>query len=300
MGEFMNVPADRITFEHFNYDTLSRFFRWLIEDRGCCKATAKQRLSALSSFGDYAQNRNLEAAYVFKNGLNKIAKGSFKKTKHKPRAVFARDEVGILLSMPDTTTELGFRDLVILSIMYASGARVQEICDLTVKNVLFRPDGRTALTITGKGSKTRQVKISLESSSLLKKYIDHKGIGNLPQRHVFSSQTHEHMSISCIEAIFKKYIALAKEKHPLLFPDQNYSPHSMRHSTASHMLEAGIPMAAVKEFLGHASIVSTQVYAELSQQSVDNYLQKWNDRWFSRDTSEIPNLKADDLPGFLA
>ncbi len=201
---------------------------------------------------------------------------------------------------PNTTTEIGFRDLTVLSILYTSGARAQEICDLQVKDVQFSSDGRAALTLMVKGGKIRQVKISPEATSLLRKYIDHRKIGNEPQRHVFSSQTHEQMSISCVEALFRKYITLAKQQQPFLFQKSNYSPHSMRHSTATHMLEAGRPMAAVKEFLGHASIVSTQIYAELSQQKVDEYLLKWNEKWFPNDETEMLSSKnTNGMPAFL-
>lgn len=300
MNEVKGVSADHMTFKCLDRDTLAEFFKYLMTERKCSKSTAKQRLSALSAFGEYAQDRDLEAACVFKNGIKKIAKSSFKKVGHRPRAVLTRDEVEILLMTPDTATEIGFRDLTVLSVLYTSGARAQEICDLKVKDVQFFSDGRAALTLTVKGGKIRQVKISPEAASLLKKYIDHRKIGNQPQRHVFSSQTHEQMSISCVEALFRKYIASAKEKQPLLFQKSNYSPHSMRHSTATHMLEAGLPMAAVKEFLGHASIVSTQIYAELSQQKVDDYLLKWNERWFPNDQTEMMSSEnTNGMPAFL-
>lgn len=88
--------------------------------------------------------------------------------------------------------------------MYETGARAQEICDLMVKSVNFRKDG-TTIDIVGKGSKARCIRIPDHCSSMLKKYLKHRNIGTELEKHIFSSQTHEHMTVSCIEGIYKKY-----------------------------------------------------------------------------------------------
>ena len=79
------------------------------------------------------------------------------------------------------------------------------------------------------------------------------------------------MTISCIEEIFKKYISSAKKTNPGLFKEK-YSPHSMRHTTATHMVEAGVPLLVIKNFLGHSSVETTQVYATVSQNVLDKTL----------------------------
>ena len=91
------------------------------------------------------------------------------------------------------------------------------------------------------------------------------------------------MTISCVEEIVKKYVNMAKEQHPELFTMGTYTPPSFRHSTATHMLEAGVPLMAIKKFLGHASIQTTHVYAELSQNTVDKYVKEWNEKWFPKE-----------------
>lgn len=85
---------------------------------------------------------------------------------------------------------------------------------------------------------------------------------------VSESQTHEQMTVSCIEEIYKKYITIAEKENPSMFNAKSFPPHSMRHSTASHMLEAGVPLVVIKNFLGHASLQSTQIYAEISQNTI--------------------------------
>lgn len=288
-----NISADEITFDVMDYNRIYGFLEWIENERGCSPSTKNQRLSALLSFSEYAQNRNFEAATVFRSGLLKIPQ---KKAHHAIRSIFTVDEISKLLKLPNEKTETGLRDKVILSFMYASGTRAQEVCDLKVRNINFS-GLRTMVTITGKGGKTRRISIPSECSKMVYKYIHHRNIADKPECHVFSSQTHEYMTISCIEAIFKKYVMKAKKLYPDCFLEKSYPPHSMRHSTASHMLEAGVPLMVIKNFLGHASLQSTQIYAELSQGTVDKHLKEWNDKWFHN--GHVPDTKIGTIPDFL-
>ena len=290
MHEVKDIDADGITFLNLNYDILTEFFIWMGKERNCSPSTKNQRLAAISSFAAYAQNRDFEAASVFRNSVNKI---SIKRVQNTPRAVFTRQEVSILLSLPDWNRKIGYRDLVLLSVMYASGARAQEVCDLTVGSV-FCDQEKTWLIIKGKGGKTRRVGIPFACSELLKQYIKRSRVDNSPSRHIFSSQTNEHMTVSCVEEIFKKYISTAKQQNPTLFLEDRYTPHSMRHATATHMLNAGVPLVVLKNFLGHESLQSTMIYAQISQSTVDKYVKDWNDKWFAKDSVIKSDSESDD------
>ena len=103
----------------------------------------------------------------------------------------------MLLSLPDTTEKLGWRDLVLLSVMYSSGARAQEICNLTVKDVVHDGKGNAILTLIGKGEKSRRVKITFDATQLLDKYIASRKIGMKPDVHIFPSQRNEHLVGGC-------------------------------------------------------------------------------------------------------
>lgn len=289
-----NLNANSITFDMLNQETLLDFFEWIEIERSCSISTRNQRQSALLSFSAFAQNRNFEAATVFSNSMCKIPK---KKTKYKQRAIFTSDEIKILLDLPNESREIGIRDKVLLSFMYASGARAQEVCDLKVAKVFINKHGAT-VELKGKGNKVRRIGITYSCSEMLNTYIRHRNINDKPEQHVFSSQTHEQMTVSCIEGIFKKYVNLGKDQCPEKFRQDSYPPHSMRHSTASHMLEAGVPMVVIKNFLGHASLQSTQVYAELSQETVDKHLKEWNEKWFPNKELNIKE-KTNEIPNFL-
>lgn len=124
-------------------------------------------------------------------------------------------ELEILFSLPDTADKLGWRDLVLLSVMYSSGARTQEICNLCVKDVMHDEKGNAILVFTGKGEKSRRVKITADATQLLDKYIAYRKIHNQPARHIFPSQRNESLSVPAIEEIFAKYITMAKAAHEL-------------------------------------------------------------------------------------
>lgn len=294
MLEKRSKKAIDISFSDLSYDTLLNFFNWLEDERNCRPITRNQRLSALSAFSEYAQNRNFDAASVFRSAIIRIP---VKKGNSTSRAVFTRQEIKILLSLPDESYETGLRDKVLLSFMYATGARAQEICDLKVRDL--RIDGTSAsVTLTGKGFKTRQVGIAGKLAETLQNYVKHRHLDESPNKHIFSSQTHEQMTISCIEGIYKKYVTLAKKNHPGLFLADSYPPHSMRHSTACHLLEAGVDIVTIKNILGHSSLQTTQIYAEISQDTVDKKLREWNETWFGKN-NQIDQKKDDCVPSFL-
>lgn len=291
--EKKDISASKIAFSILGGDTINEFMLWLETERECGISTRNLRLAALSSFADYAQNRNFEASTSFLKGLKAVPT---KKAAAQPRTVFTLEEVAILLRLPGESTQIGLRDKILLNVMYASGARAQEICDLRVRDIQTQNES-VRLTITGKGNKTRRILIAAPCGKLLCKYISYRGIANLPDAHVFSSQTHEQMTVSCVEEIYRKYLSLARMQHPNLFREKHYSPHTMRHTTATHMLEAGVPMMAIKNFLGHSSIRTTERYAELSQGAVNKHISDWNNKWFA--TAQPPEKQSSRLPDFL-
>ena len=151
----------------------------------------------------------------------------------------------------------------------------------------------------GKGRKVRRIGIPAQASKNLSTYIAYRKLSSKPERHVFSSQTHEQMTVSCIEEIYGKYVKRARNEHPDLFRE-SYSPHSMRHTTATHMLEAGVPLIVVKNFLGHVSLQTTQIYAEVTQETMNKQLKSWNEKWFMEEKkTEYYDEKKKIIPDFL-
>lgn len=295
LQEEKGINAHEVAFAGLDYDTLTGFLDWLGQTRKCSVATRNQRLTILSAFAAYAQNRDFDAASVFMNSVQKIPS---KRTQSRPRTIFTMEEVAVLLRLPDSSTDIGRRNQMILNLMYASGARAQEICDLRVRDVQFQRN-LTRLTLVGKGNKARRIVIAKSCAETLKHYLDWRGISRDLNRHVFSSQTHEHMTVSCIEEIYKKYVAAAREQYPGMFLQPKYTPHTMRHTCATHMLEAGVPLLAIKNFLGHVSVATTERYAELSQSTTDKHIREWNRRWFCNAAPADSSMHQTSPPDFL-
>jgi site-specific recombinase XerD len=276
--EYLNdergVKPMSVTFDTLTKEVLCGWLGWLEDKRGCKPVTRNQRLAALSSFAAYVAGEGMLVAMPFCSAVAAIPK---KRVPKSASAVYLTlEEVRLLLELPDTSRRIGYRDAVLLSLLYSSGARAQEACDLKVRDIHFGK--QTVLKIVGKGNKARQVAIHRQCADLLKRYLKRFGLdggdAGTQNRHLFSSQTHEHMSISCVEEVVAKYVAKAKGLYPDRFPHRNYSPHSLRHSIAVHMLEAGIALPVIKVFLGHASIETTMVYTTVTPELAARYLRE--------------------------
>lgn len=289
------ISSDKVTLEILDVTLIIEFLDWLESERNCSISTRNQRLSAIAAFSIYVQNHDFGSGVSFRNNVLKVPK---KKAARQSRSFFSRDEVRILFELPDAATEIGLRDKTLLCFMYASGMRAQEVCDLTVGDIQFYSD-RAGINVHGKGKKVRRIGIPSGASVMLRNYIRRRKIANCSNAHVFSSQVHEKMTVSCIEEIFAKYVSRAKKENPEMFRS-NYTPHSMRHTTATHMLEAGIPLVVVKNFLGHVSLQTTQIYTEVTQDAMNRQLQEWNKKWFAKENPEgIIGKGTDNIPMFL-
>ena len=269
LKEARTLQKEKTDFNTFDQNTLESFLSWMEEVRGCGINTRNQKLSALSAFAKYAVNREPVMAAGFYSAVNGIPK----KKVDKPIPVyFTKEEIGILLHIPNGSRKIETRNRTLLSVLYATGARAQELCDIQVGDIHF--GDKTSIKLIGKGNKARRVTIPTQCASLLRDYLSSENKLAVLDSYVFSSQTNEHMTISCVEEIVKKYVRVAKQENPSLFREKNYSPHSFRHSIAVHMLEAGIPLPVIKNFLGHSSIEVTMIYATVSDELKNKYLKE--------------------------
>jgi site-specific recombinase XerD len=288
MFEVEELPPEKVTFKNLTDGAVTRFLNWLETSRGCSVKTRNQRRAAIVSFAKYAMKKAFNEAIAFSSETIDTPK---KKTpKDTIIKYFSKEEVAILLKLPDTRRKIGQRDAVLLSVLYSSGARAQELCDLTVNDVSFGK--QTVLRLFGKGCKGRSVTIPDNCAHLLKRYLESRKLVATEKesrsRHIFSSQTHEKMTISCVEEIVKKYVKQAQKEHPELYRNSRYSPHSLRHSIGVHMLECGNSLPVIQAFLGHASISSTIIYTRVTPGLANKYLR---DRDIETDGSNNDSMK---------
>ena len=289
LEDVMGITSDKVSFSTLSNSVITSFLDWLENSRHCSVTTRNQRKAALTSFAKYSVKVNYRAASSFYSDIIKVPQ---KRGGSKKRSFFTLVELQTIFSLPKLNTLAGRRDSILLITMYYTGARAQEICDLRVKDISFLSNGSAKVTLHGKGNKTRTIPIPSMVAQKLDSYLKYQGIKNRKENFVFCSQTHEQMSISCVEEIYKKYIKIAKSNHPDMFNDGNYSPHSMRHTTAVHMLEAGVSLPKIQRFLGHSSIATTQIYAEITQKSLDKAMTDWSEKTWGNFEEAQPEQKA--------
>ena len=252
--EEKGVPANSIELRMLNRNLVSDFLDWLEAQRKVSVTTRNQRLAAMKAFAHYVQYRNPE---YLENCTDII---TMRPKKHeKPVIPFlTEDELKALLAQPDPSTRHGLRDLTLLSLLYDSGARVQEITDLQLKDI--RLTNPAMVQLTGKGRKARQVPLMKETCTLLDTYIRNFDLNSEPlTAPLFFNKKGEALSRYGITYILKKYVSKAK----LDGSARKISPHGLRHTKAMHLLRAGVNMIYIRDFLGHVDISTTEVYARI-------------------------------------
>ena len=294
-----NLTPDNVTFQALSNGVIEEFLTHLETQRNCSVKTRNIRRAAIISFAKYAAKKAFSASLPFYTAAMGIDKK--KEPKHSIIKYFTKDEIALLLQLPDTSKLIGQRDVTMLAMLYATGARAQGLCDITLKDItLASSTSPTKVRLTEKGGKTRVVTIPDTCTAILKGYLQSKKYDVKNKStfdcHLFSSQTNEHMSIACVEEVVAKYVAIAKKRYPDYFRQTKYTPHSFRHSIAVHMLETGESLVAIKAFLGHASIVSTTVYAKVTPELANKYLDERGKPLENAAVQAVPLSLPEKLP----
>jgi site-specific recombinase XerD len=248
------VKPGKVTFETLTADVIEDFLLHLEETNGVSISTRNQRLAALHSFIRYLQKKELPCF----DRCAAILAVPFKKTPPPSMAWLSVREMEILLALPRTRYKKGLRDLAILAVLYDTGARVQELIDLSLASLHLSPDV-LYVELRGKGNKLRRIPIGEDAAAILKKYLNAHDVKS-PEATVFVNNRGQRLTRAGIQYILSKYIAEAKRLHPDLFR-RKYSNHSIRHSKAMHLLEAGVNLIYIRDFLGHSSVTTTEIYA---------------------------------------
>jgi site-specific recombinase XerD len=232
------------------------FLTWIEKSRSCSVSTRNQRLAAFHSFFGYLQIERPDNILL----CQKILAIDFKTAPKRSVGYLSLEAIQRVLAQPNPETNSGLRDLALLSLLYDTGARVQEIADLTVADI--RIDDPAVVRLTGKGDKSRVVPVLKETQAILSKYLN---ANNLTLPHfrlspLFSNRSRQKLTRAGISYILDKYVLLAKRDMPNLFP-LDVSPHNIRHSKAMHLLQSGVNLVYIRDLLGHVDIKTTEVYA---------------------------------------
>ena len=269
LDDAQNIKAEDVDIPLLSRETIIKYLEWLEKSRGSSVSTRNIRLAAIKSLFSYIQTQTPD--YIYQ--CQQILSIPRKKEPGHTLEYLTVEGIKSVLDAVETSSRTGLRDLTLLSLMYDSAARVQEIADLSVND--FRAEKPSTLRLTGKGSKTRIVPLMSTTSDLVSKYISiyhpsYRGEYNVP---LFSNRKKEKLTRAGIAYILKKYIKIAREKQPDLIPE-TVSPHGLRHSKSMHMLQAGVPLIYIRDFLGHSEISTTEIYArcdsEQKRKAIEN------------------------------
>ena len=289
MRDEQSIPPERLTLDHLDVAAVTAFLAWLRTERHNRPSTRNQRLAAISSFYRWLQTQDPARMACCQDIL------AIPSSKHDQPAIahLTVEQTRQLLALPDRSTRQGRRDATLLATLYDTAARVQELADLTVRDIRLET---AIVALTGKGRKTRHVPIDENTTALLAAYLAERGLDrpSHDQRPVFFNQHRAKLSRGGITWILHKYQTKAAD--PAL-SGARLHPHIMRHSRAMHLYDAGVPLPYIRDILGHVDLSTTDIYARASTEAKRKALEAVYDQVVS---AELPEWNQDpDLLNWL-
>lgn len=272
LWEEKQLPFSKITFDLLNKDVLDEFMTWLQTDRGCTASTRNQRLAALKSFLYYCALEDLALMDIYRQAQ----KVPSKKVIRNRVKYLSETALKNLLEQPDISTRHGLRNQFMMILMYDTAARIDEILELTL-NDLHLNDPIPCVDLTGKGEKMRVVPLMDKTIAHLSVYmkIYHPEEDREKTPYLFytvSKKQKGKMSVDNVASFLKGYASSAHQVCPEVPLDVH--PHLFRHTRAMHLYQAGVPLSYIKDFLGHANINTTSIYAETDLSMMQEALEK--------------------------
>jgi site-specific recombinase XerD len=245
-------PLDRLAIEDIQADSVRQFLLELEQKRGCSISTRNQRLAAIHALARFIGEHNPEHLAW----LTEIRSIPFKKTSRPSLAYLEKHELDALLDVPDRHYQQGVRDHALLFFLYNSGARASEAAQLTIADLdLGAPP---SVTLLGKGGKARRCPLWPQTMDKLIPLI----AGRKPHEAVFLNRRRQPITRFGIRALVKRCVQDASQKLPCLAA-KRVSTHTIRHTTAVHLLRSGIDINTIRAWLGHVSLDTTHIYAEV-------------------------------------
>jgi integrase/recombinase XerD len=280
--EVEKIKVEKITLNHLSFERISQFLEWTENVRNCGISTRNQRLAAIHSFFRYVQAEEPEGIFNFQ----KIASIPIKKGKKTIVEYISPEAIKLLLKQPNKHTSKGRRDLTLISVLYDTGARVNELINIRICDVILQEPA--VMVLTGKGNKVRRVPIMKNTVSLLKRYLQENNLDK-PSKNknpLFTNNQHNKLTKEGIAYIISKYATMARKKSTLI--PAKIKPHILRHSKAMHLLQAGVNLIYIRDFLGHVDLRTTEIYARIDTETkrkaienlypdlIDKDLPDWN------------------------
>lgn len=249
MEYFNYINSEGLNYKDIEYSDIRFYLMYLKDNKKDNNASIDRKLSALRGFYKYLVNEN-----ILHNNVFSLVNGP-KKSKKLPR-YFDYNELEEMFLIPDTNTSLGQRDLLLLEMLYATGCRVGELVSIKVKDIDFN---RRNILIVGKGNKERYLNYGEYCEDILNKYLN-DGYISLNKNncdYLFLNNNGGVLTERGVRFILDKIIKQTGI-------NKNISPHMIRHSFATHLLNEGCDLLTVQKLLGHESVKATQIYTHVT------------------------------------
>jgi len=259
------TTVDRLRIGELTADRIRQFLNHLEQARACRITTRNQRLAALHSLARFIGARSPEHLAW----CSEICSIPFKKAPHEGVCYLENHEMDALLDAPDIHTRQGFRDHTVLLFLYNSGARASEAVGVTVGDLDLPAAHPASVRLMGKGSKVRRCPLWTSTADALKTLIGDRAATAA----IFVNRRGHPLTRYGVHDLVARYGRIVARRLPGL-QHKRLSPHTIRHTTATHLLRAGVDINTIRAWLGHVSVDTTNVYAEIDLATKAKALEK--------------------------
>jgi len=269
MNDVQGITVDKLSMKNLSRDVILSFLNWLQDKRNNSVSTRNHRYAAIRSFCQFLERKDPTKLATWQS----IRSIKSKKAPTSTINYLTVDGIKCLLEHVPTKDRHSRRNLTLLSLLYESGARVQELADLTPS--CLRLDKPALVRLHGKGNKTRVVPLRDQLVFIFAAYIEENRLEtpSKSERPLFFNSSGAKLTCSGVTYILNTYAAMARAIHPELIPKQ-ISPHILRHSKAMHLLQAGVNLVYIRDILGHVSVKTTEIYARADSKLKREALEK--------------------------
>ncbi len=252
VAESTKQDIDRLCVEDFSAKMLRNFLGYLEQERRCSVRTRNQRLSAIHSLARFIATHSPEHLAW----CSEVCAIPFKKSAQPTVTYLEKPEMEALLAAPDRKTAQGIREYMILLFLYNTGARADETIRLTIEDLHL--EGSLSVRIRGKGGRVRDCPLWPSTVRILESQITEQAKTKI----VFRNRLGQPMTRFGLYTLVRRCASRAALRTPSI-ARKKVSPHTLRHTTAVHLLRAGVDINTIRAWLGHVSLDTTHIYAEV-------------------------------------
>ena len=255
--EVQHIPMFNVSFETISRPIVEEFLEWLENEKNYTVASRNQRLSGLKSFYKYVAGKDI-AFIAYYQDIEKIPKK--KEAKGREIEFFSESALKSILLTPNIQKKIGYRNMIFLTMLYDTAARVQELLDVRVGDIHLEENSPYVI-LHGKGKKVRFVPLMDKTASHLSVYQSRFHKESTDETYLFYTERKgivTSMSPDNVEKFVRKYGREAHTKNSDV--PQHLYPHMFRHSRSMHLYRNGMPLPLLAEFLGHSQMETTIMY----------------------------------------